>query len=122
MTPNELPSTNPRRWLSKFGCAFRGVAIAVWQEDSFLAHLPATLLVFALAGWRGVSQTEWLLLVLCAATVLGAEMFNTAIERLAKAITKDHDPMIGDALDIASGAVFMSVIGAIVVGAVILLF
>jgi diacylglycerol kinase len=48
-------------------------------------------------------------------------MFNSAFEKLARAITNDHDPEIRDALDIASGAVLLASLGAAAVGAMILL-
>ena len=109
-----------RRWSGKFGCALRGVAVAVREEDSFVVHLPAALVVMALASWRGVSEAQWLLLVLCVVVVLAAELFNSAIERLATAVTQEVDPAIRDALDIASGAVLVVAAGAAVVGVVVL--
>jgi diacylglycerol kinase len=70
----------------------------------------------------GVSWPEWYILIVCITIVLTAEMFNSSIEALAKAVTKEYDPHIGDALDIASGAVFTAVLGAATVGLLILLF
>lgn len=109
-----------RRWSSKFGCALRGVAVAFREEDSFVVHLPAAVAVMALASWRGVERFEWLLLVLCVAIVIAAELFNSAIERLSTVVTREVDPTIRDALDIASGAVLVVAAGAAVVGAVLL--
>lgn len=53
--------------------------------------------------------------------VLAVEMFNSSIEALARAVTEDFNPHIRDALDIASGAVFVAVLGAATVGLLILL-
>jgi diacylglycerol kinase (ATP) len=69
-----------------------------------------------------VSLVEWCLLGLCITLVLAAEALNTAIERLAKAIRPDHDPQVGAALDMASGAVLICAIGASLVGGTIFVY
>jgi diacylglycerol kinase len=53
---------------------------------------------------------------MCVTVVLTAEMFNTAIEHLARAVTREEHPEVHDALDIASGAVLVAAIGASCVG------
>lgn len=106
-------------WLRKFANAFRGVSIAPRRQSSFAVHAIVGILVVAGGAYFQVTATEWCLLVLCIASVLAAELFNTAIERLARAITQDHDPNIGDALDIASGAVLLAALGSATVGAII---
>ena len=49
-----------------------------------------------------VSLIEGCVLALCVAAVLAAELFNTAIERLAREVDREHNVNIGAALDIAS--------------------
>ncbi|QDV76100.1 diacylglycerol kinase [Botrimarina mediterranea] len=112
----------PKTWLGKFGCAFRGVRVGIgaYGAASFAVHLPVMAGVLAFAVWDGVTWPEWYLLIVCITIVLAAEMFNSSIEALAKAVTKEYDPHIRDALDIASGAVFTAVIGAATVGVLIL--
>ena len=51
--------------------------------------------------------------------VLAAELFNSALETLVPAITRDHDEHVARALDIASGAVLCLACGAVVVGVAI---
>lgn len=111
----------PTTWLGKFGCAFRGVWVGVRDQSSFAVHLPVAGAVLAYAWWRAVTWTEWLILLLCVTTVLTAEMFNSSLEHVARAITLEYDERIRDALDIASGAVFVAVIGAVTVGVLVLL-
>ncbi|QDU54515.1 diacylglycerol kinase family protein [Aeoliella mucimassa] len=109
------------RWTSKFACAFRGLRAATWREDSFHVHLPAAVVVCGVAVWLGISKTEWLALVLCITMVLTAELMNTAIEHLSRAITQEEHPEIRDALDVASGAVLVASLGAGVIGVIILI-
>jgi diacylglycerol kinase len=69
-----------------------------------------------------VSLIEWCTLVVCIGVVLAAELFNTAIECLAKAITREFDDHVRDALDIASSAVLLAAVAASVVGVTIFAF
>lgn len=108
-----------KRWAEKYRCALRGVAVAVRGEDSFWAHIPATIAVAALGFWLEVSLTEWLLLALCIGVVLTAELFNTALEHLAKAVTSEHDEHVRNALDVAAAAVLAASVMAKIVGTVI---
>jgi diacylglycerol kinase len=106
--------------IGKFGNAIRGIWVAVRAERSFLFHLLATAAVVAVATVVGLSAERWGLLLLCIVTVLAAEIFNTAIERICRVLTSRPDPEIRNALDMAAGAVLVSAIGAAVVGAVVL--
>lgn len=113
----------PRRtWLSKFRDAFRGWALAVRGQSSFAVHLVVAAAVVAVAAALRVSLVEWCLLGLCIVAVLAAELFNTAIEYLAKAVSKEQDPNIGAALDIASSAVLLAALGAAAVGSTIFVY
>ena len=110
-----------RSWPAKFGHAFRAIALGVRGQSSFYVHGLAAVLVVVTAAFLGVSRTEWCLLALCITIVLAAEMFNSSLERLATAITEEYDERIRDALDMASGAVLLAALGAVVVGAIVFL-
>lgn len=120
---SDAPDFKPKTWFAKFACAFRGVwvGVASYGLASFTVHLPVMAAVLVLGIVREVTWTEWYLLLVCITVVLAAEMFNSSIEALSQAITEDYDPFIRDALDVASGAVFVTVIGAAAVGILILL-
>ena len=111
----------PRSWLQKFRDAFRGLAWGVRGQTSFCVHLVPAVVVLAAAAVFRVSGVEWCLLLLCITVVLTAEMFNSALERLAKAIDRRENGYIAVALDISSAAVLVATIGATVVGAVVFL-
>jgi diacylglycerol kinase len=106
----------PRPWSEKFRDAFRGTWLAVSRERCFLVHGPMAVAVAVVAAAIGVSLVEACLLILCVTVVIVAEMFNTALEYLAKEVTRDHNPGVAAALQIASGAVLISAIGAAAVG------
>ncbi|MCE9631941.1 MAG: diacylglycerol kinase [Planctomycetia bacterium] len=119
MAPAEQHPAPPRSWLHKFGDAFRGLFHAVTNEWSFAAHLPVAAVAVGCAAWFRISPVEWCLVTLAIGAVLAAEVFNTSIESLAKAMETGPDPRIGVALDTASAAVLVAVGTAIVVGLVI---
>ena len=56
------------------------------------------------------------LCVMMAMLVLAAELFNTALERLADHLHPEHHPAIGTAKDCAAGAVLLVCAGAGLVG------
>ncbi|TWT46462.1 diacylglycerol kinase [Botrimarina hoheduenensis] len=120
MSDQPAPLSLAKRWRNKFACALRGIVIGCFEEDSFAIHLPAAVIVLVYGSSQGVGLIPWLLLVLCVTIVLAAELFNSAIERLAAAITHEVNPLVRDALDIASGAVLVAALGAAAVGALIL--
>jgi diacylglycerol kinase len=120
MTLNSHPPRNA--WRDKFRWAVRGLARAVRSERNFRVHLVATVAVIVAGAVLRVKPLEWCLLTLCIAVVLAAEMLNTALEHLARAITQDHSEQIRDALDAAAGAVLVAAIGAALVGATIFFF
>jgi len=111
-----------RSWFAKFRDAFRGVWLAVRGERSFAVHLPMAAAVVIAAVVLRVTLVEWGLLGLCIAMVLAAEIFNTALERLAKEVTDQNRPGIGAALDMASGAVLVTAIGSAAVGGAIFVY
>lgn len=122
MTSNSKTRThNPRRshWSRKFACAFRGVTVGVWGQTSFYVHIIAATFVIGLAAFFRVDTWEWCVLTLCIALVMTAELFNSALEHLAKATTGENNDQIRNALDIASGAVLVASLGAVVVGVVV---
>lgn len=116
--PDDLPSPE-RSWPDKFRDAFRGVKEGVRGQSSFFVHFFAAAVVLAAGVVLGINQVEWCLLVLCITAVLTTEMLNSALESMAKAITGESDPHLGNSLDIGSAAVLMASIGAATVGAVI---
>ena len=115
-----MPFDPPRRsWLKKFTDAFQGLLLGVVGQSSFVVHLVCAAVVVAMGVWLDASPTEWLVLALCITLVLTAEMFNSALERLAKALDDDHNPHLADGLNIASAAVLIAALGTAVAGAII---
>jgi diacylglycerol kinase len=112
----------PRPWPDKFKSAFRGIWLAIRSERSFAVHVPMAAAVGIAAAILGVSLTEGCVLGLCVTIVLAAEVFNTAIEHLAREISREERPGLAAALDMASGAVLLCSLGAAAIGATIFIY
>ena len=120
--PAEVDQETPRPrrpWQAKFADAFRGVKLGIRVHSSFFVHFFAAAAVIAAGVALEVDLVQWCLLALCIAGVLAAEMFNSALEHLARAVKRDRDPELGLALDIGSGAVLLAALGAATVGAIV---
>jgi diacylglycerol kinase len=106
-------------WIAKFGCAFRGWYLGSRSETSFAIHYLASAAVVGGAIFFSCNLIEWCLLILCISLVWMAELFNTAIENLSRAISPGYHEQVGKALDIASGAVLVISLGTAAIGGLI---
>lgn len=113
----------PRQgWGAKFACALRGIARGAAGQSSFYVHLPAAVAVVVLGALLRVTPAEWGLLLLCITVVLAAELLNSALESLARAVAQEHNEHLAAALDISSGAVLVASAGAAIVGAIVFVY
>jgi len=108
-------------WFARFHCAFRGWWLGSCDQSSFRIHYLAAVFVIGLGSYLGCELWEWVMLVLCISVVWMAELMNSAIEALSRAVTLEYDERIRDALDIASGAVLVVSLGSAVIGSMIFL-
>ena len=124
MTPTTLTTlrrrtSEGRTWSRKFADAFRGLWRVVRTQSSFAVHVLMAVAVVASGAFFGVSAVEWCLLAFAIGLVLMAEIFNTAIESLARAPGSRRHPRFRDALDMASAAVLLAAITAVVIGVIV---
>jgi diacylglycerol kinase len=109
----------PRTWQAKFFDALRGWKLGIRGHSSFFVHFFCAVLVLAAAIVFQCSQIEWCLLLGCIGFVLTAELFNSAIETLVRALEPRTRERCGKALDIAAGAVLLAATTAIVAGSLV---
>lgn len=114
------PPFRLRQRLHSLRYAVAGLATLLRTQYNAWIHAAATLLVIAAALWFGLNAYEWLWLVLAMVLVWMAEAFNTALELLADAVTRDRHPLIGQAKDVAAAAVLVAALGALVIGVLVL--
>ncbi len=98
------------------GYAFAGLRKAWRTEHNLWIHTAATISVIVAAILFRVSVIEFAILGMASGFVWMAELFNTAIERLADFISPEKQPAIGLIKDIAAAAVLVAAITALAVG------
>jgi diacylglycerol kinase len=111
----------PRSWPRKFRDAFRGIWVAVSTQTSFWVHVAFVVPVVAAGWWWRIEVWQWCILVLCMGGVLVAEMLNSAMERMAKAVDREYNPHLRDALDMGSAAVLLAAMASVILGLLIFL-
>lgn len=113
------PVKRRRTWGEKFAAAFRGLWSGIVGQSSFAVHFAMAFIVMVVAAVLRVSGTQWCLLILSIAVVMTAELFNSALEWVAPAVTEEYNRYIETALNVASAAVLVASIGAAVIGLII---
>lgn len=101
--------------------AWAGLRHFAIAEHNGWIHAVATVAVVAAAIFFRLNVEEWRWIILAIALVWLAETLNTAIERLADAITLEPNENIGLAKDVAAGAVLAAAGFSIVIGLTIFL-
>lgn len=109
-----------RQRLHSFRYAIAGLGTLLRTQHNAWIHAAATILVIGAALYFGLNAYEWLWMVLAMALVWMAEAFNTALELLADAVTRERHPLIGQAKDVAAAAVLIAALAALVIGVLVL--
>lgn len=104
-----------------FKNAFAGIFWVLRTQHNFQIHLVATFVVLILAAILGLSVLEFTILVVAIVLVWVAEMINTAIESMTDLIYETHHVRAKVAKDVSAGMVLVTVIGAIILAALIFL-
>lgn len=105
-----------KKFFRGFKYAFEGLAAAAKSERNMKIHLCATVCVVAAGFGLKISAAEWLAVLLCCGMVVGVEMLNTAIEKLADIVEPAKNGKIKFVKDVAAGAVLACAIAAACVG------
>ena len=99
--------------------ALNGWKQSLRSEKNIRIQLVAMLLVVSGGLYWHISFTEWYVVILTITAVLGAEMMNTAIEKLCNVVSPDFHPGIKIVKDIAAGAVMLICTGGLITGSLI---
>jgi undecaprenol kinase len=106
-----------QRFHQRLGFAVSGICAAWQREHSLRWHSVAALLVLLVLLWSRPAPLWWAVMGLTVASVLAAELFNTAIEQLLDHVHPGLHPSIKLVKDCAAGAVLLVSLGALCVAA-----
>ncbi|MFC5542107.1 diacylglycerol kinase family protein [Ureibacillus suwonensis] len=109
-----------RNFFRSFRFAFEGIYLAT-KERNMRIHLTCALIAIIAGLLSKLSVTEWLVLIITIALVIGMEMVNTAIENVVDLVSPEYHPLAKAAKDVAAGAVLVFAIASICIGMIIFL-
>ena len=121
--PSDTPQKpwRPANVWASFSHAGDGVRETFRAERNFRVHCILTIFVVVAAVCLHLSPLRVAALVLAAAFVLFAELFNTAVEATVDLAMPERHPLAKRAKDAAAGAVLVAACAAVVVGAFVFL-
>lgn len=107
------------KFIRGFGYALNGLWHATATQLNFRVHLVLAVVAVLMGYALHISSSEWLWIVLCIAMVLIAELFNTALEILTDLVSPEYNKKAGLVKDVSAGAVLLTAICALIIGAII---
>lgn len=108
-----------KKLINSFKYAFTGMWSAYKSERNMKIHIAVAILVILFGIFLQISTYEWLACIVCFAMVIGAEMFNTAIETVVDIAMPKKDERAKKAKDVAAGGVLVFAIGSAIIGSII---
>ena len=106
-----------RTFAARLGFAINGIAVAIRSERSLRTQTLGLLAVMMALWILHPAAIWWALLLLSSGAVLAAELFNTAIERLADHLHPQQHPAIRIVKDCAAAGVLLTALAALSVAA-----
>lgn len=104
------------RTIKSFKYAWNGLK-TVWREETnFRAEVFAGLCVVVSIFYFNLNLVESSLIVFAITLVLVSEIINTIVEDICNKIQPEQDQVIGKIKDMSASFVFLSSLGALVVG------
>lgn len=100
--------------------AWAGIIALFKSENNAKIHLVVMVVVVGFGCWIGLSEGEWLAIILSIGAVTAMEAVNTALEALVDLVSPAFHPLAKKAKDVAAGAVLILAIMAITVAGIIL--
>ena len=104
---------------NSFKYAFEGIFSSFKSERNMKIHVFMMILVILCGILLDISLGEWITCILLFAMVIGAELFNTAIEAVVDMVSLEKSSQAKLAKDVSAGAVLVFAIASIIVGLII---
>ncbi|MBP9748515.1 MAG: diacylglycerol kinase family protein [Candidatus Pacebacteria bacterium] len=101
--------------------AWRGIGLLLKTSHNAQLAVVISILVTYLGFTLKISAMEWVALIFAQGLVFVSEGFNSAIEIDMDLTSPEYHPYAKNTKDVAAGAVLISVIMAVIVGAIIFL-
>ncbi len=106
-------------FLKSLHYAWQGFSLALREQRNCRIHLAVALLVIACSLFLQISLVEWCIVLICIGSVISAELFNSAVEKLVDLVSPDWNKKAGEIKDMSAATVLMLAITAAIVGGLI---
>lgn len=114
------PKQEYKRLINSFRYAIEGFVSSFKTERNMKIHIIMMILVIILGFCLKLSTIEWCIITISISLVIGAELFNTAIETVVDMISPEKNPKAKLAKDISAAAVLAFAVGSAIIGIMIL--
>lgn len=108
------PDNEMRRLIAAFGYSLAGLRVG-WTQAAFRTEVIAVAVMTPLACWLAETGAELALLLGSLWLVCIVELLNTGIEKAIDRISDERHLLSGQAKDVASAAVLLSIGNAITI-------
>jgi diacylglycerol kinase len=116
---NMNPKQECKKLINSFKYAIEGFVSSFKTERNMKIHVLAMGLVLVVGLYFKLSIIEWCFITFAISLVIGAELFNTAIETIVDMVSPEKNPKAKLAKDISAAAVLAFAIGSAIVGLII---
>lgn len=101
-------------FLGSFQSAFRGLRLAL-EGRNFVSTAVIGMAVIGLSYLVNLTTEDRFIIIISTGTILGAEIFNTAFEKLLDLLIPHHDARVGKIKDLLAGGVLVFAIIALAI-------
>ncbi len=105
--------------IKSFKFALNGIVTLLKKEHNARIHALATIVVLIASLYFRLNEVELCLVIVCIGLVFITELINTAIENIADFIEPSWNKKIGEIKDYSAGAVLISALVSLIIGAII---
>jgi len=117
--PNKHPSGLTHAWRAT-GIALQGLRAAWQHEDAFRQEVLVAAIAIPVALLLPVAPLGKVMMIASILLVLIVELINSALEAAVDHTSLEQHPLARRAKDIASAAVFLSIVNALVIWGLVL--
>ncbi len=108
-----------KRLVNSFKYAGTGIITSFKSEKNMKIHFLAMFVVIILGFVLHISSMEWIICIILFGGVIGAEMFNTAIEAVVDMVMPYKNPKAKIAKDVAAGGVLVWAVCSAIIGGIV---
>jgi diacylglycerol kinase (ATP) len=107
---NKPGRSGASRILDAYKYSLKGLRAAWECEEAFRQESMLAMVMLPMAFWLGTNATERMLLIITVMIVIITELINSALEAVVDRISTEHHKLSGQAKDIGSAAVMLSML------------